>query len=207
MLLLAVFPTLYRRTGGSLYGRDGIQTTPQADSEVTLGVLCDQIEPSDDSMEDEDKTIRERLRALVAAFLAQDAQKHLLAQLQGHERGAAEQEDAPIDTFIEAVSKSSVVDAAKISSSFCPLSTTADAARERAWAPTARARRLSAQGGPRTRAEPGDPGGAVPALFLAPSPIKTGSSEFDLEIRQSNGSAHDTICGDVRGGFLSSNRR
>ncbi|KAI9437547.1 hypothetical protein H4582DRAFT_1955452, partial [Lactarius indigo] len=32
------------------------------------------------------------------------------------------------------------------------------------------------------------------ALFLAPSLVKSGSSKSDLEIRQSLGSAHDTIC-------------
>ncbi|KAH9017315.1 hypothetical protein EDB85DRAFT_2155262 [Lactarius pseudohatsudake] len=86
----------------------------ELDSKVTLGVLCDQIVPPDDPMEDEDKTIRERLRALVVAFLAQDARKPLLAQLQGQGRGAAGQEDALIDTLIKAVSKSSAADAAKI---------------------------------------------------------------------------------------------
>ncbi|KAH8995243.1 apoptosis inhibitory protein 5-domain-containing protein [Lactarius hatsudake] len=86
----------------------------ELDSKVTLGVLCDQIVPPDDPMEDEDKTIRERLRALVVAFLAQDARKPLLAQLQGQGRGAAEQEDALIDTLIKAVSKSSAADAARI---------------------------------------------------------------------------------------------
>ncbi|KAH9017322.1 hypothetical protein EDB85DRAFT_2155272 [Lactarius pseudohatsudake] len=45
----------------------------ELDSGVTLGVLCDQIVPPDDPMEDEDKIIRERLRALVVAFLAQAA--------------------------------------------------------------------------------------------------------------------------------------
>ncbi|KAH8993438.1 hypothetical protein EDB92DRAFT_2113767 [Lactarius akahatsu] len=151
--------------------------------EVTLGVLCDQIELSDGSMEDEDKTIHDRLHALVAAFLTQDARKPLLAQLQGQGRGAAKQEDALIDTLIKAVSKSSVADAAKISSSFCPLSTTDG--------------RGGAGTRPRARAEPGEPGGAVFALFFAPSPIKTGSSESDLEIWQSTGSAYDTICSDV----------
>ncbi|KAH9032616.1 hypothetical protein EDB84DRAFT_1676511, partial [Lactarius hengduanensis] len=87
-------PRLYVVVGGfphslqtnrrkSLWSNMALQTTPQADSEVTLGVLCDQIEPSDDSMEDEDKTIRERLRALVGRVPRQDAQKHILAQLQG----------------------------------------------------------------------------------------------------------------------------
>ncbi|KAI9437539.1 hypothetical protein H4582DRAFT_281111 [Lactarius indigo] len=35
------------------------------------------------------------------------------------------------------------------------------------------------------------------ALFLATSPVKSGSSESDLEIRQSLGSANDTICSEV----------
>jgi hypothetical protein len=73
------------------------------DSKVTLGVLCDQIVPTDDPMEDEDKTIRERLRALVVAFLAEDARQPLLAQLQRQGRGAAEQEDALIDTLIKVI--------------------------------------------------------------------------------------------------------
>lgn len=71
------------------------------DSKVTLGVLCDQIVPPDDPMEDEDKTIRERLRALVVAFLAEDARQPLLAQLQRQGRSAAEQEEALIDTLIK----------------------------------------------------------------------------------------------------------
>ncbi|KAH9023563.1 hypothetical protein EDB83DRAFT_2555580, partial [Lactarius deliciosus] len=69
------------------------------DSNVTLGILCDQIVPSDDPMDDEDKTIR----ALVVAFLAQDARKPLLAQLQGQGRGTAEQGDALVDTLVKAV--------------------------------------------------------------------------------------------------------
>ncbi|KAH9025282.1 hypothetical protein EDB85DRAFT_2179177 [Lactarius pseudohatsudake] len=86
----------------------------ELDSKVTLGVLCDQIVPPDDPMEDEDKTIRKRPEALVVAFLAEDVWKPFLAQLQGQRRGAAEQEDALIDTLIKAVSKSSTADAAKI---------------------------------------------------------------------------------------------
>ncbi|KAH9016721.1 hypothetical protein EDB84DRAFT_1523712, partial [Lactarius hengduanensis] len=64
----------------------------ELDSKVTLGVLCDQIVPPEDPMEEEDKTIRERLEALVVAFLAQDTWKPLQAQLQGQRRGAAKQE-------------------------------------------------------------------------------------------------------------------
>ncbi|KAH9025279.1 hypothetical protein EDB85DRAFT_2149870 [Lactarius pseudohatsudake] len=63
---------------------------------------------------DEDKTIRERPEALVVLFLAQDTRKPLRTQLQGQRRGAAEQEDALIDTLIKAVPKSSAVDAVKI---------------------------------------------------------------------------------------------
>ncbi|KAH9033689.1 hypothetical protein EDB83DRAFT_2200630, partial [Lactarius deliciosus] len=73
----------------------------ELDSNVTLGVLCDQIMPPDDPMEDEDKTIHERPGMLVVAFLVQDPRKPLLAQLQGQRRGAAEQEDALIYTLIK----------------------------------------------------------------------------------------------------------
>ncbi|KAH9053357.1 hypothetical protein EDB87DRAFT_1690378 [Lactarius vividus] len=69
------------------------------DFKVTLGIFCDQIEPPDNPMEDEDKTICERLRALVVAFLVHDVRSPLLAQLHGQGRGAAEQEDALIDRY------------------------------------------------------------------------------------------------------------
>ncbi|KAH9052854.1 hypothetical protein EDB87DRAFT_339361 [Lactarius vividus] len=71
----------------------------ELDFKVTLGIFCDQIEPPDNPMKEEDKTICERLRALVVAFLAQDVRSPLLAQLQGQGRGAAEQEDALIDRY------------------------------------------------------------------------------------------------------------
>ncbi|KAH9057414.1 hypothetical protein EDB87DRAFT_1096610 [Lactarius vividus] len=71
----------------------------ELDFKVTLGIFCDQIEPPDNPMEDDDKTICECLHALVIAFLAQDARSPLLAQLQGQGRGAAEQEDALIDRY------------------------------------------------------------------------------------------------------------
>ncbi|KAH9026692.1 hypothetical protein EDB83DRAFT_1924088 [Lactarius deliciosus] len=79
----------------------------ELDSKVTLGILCDQIVPPDDPIEDEDKTIRKRPEVLVVAFLARDPRKPLLAHLQDQRCGAAEQEDALIDTFIKAVSTSS----------------------------------------------------------------------------------------------------
>ncbi|KAH9017318.1 hypothetical protein EDB85DRAFT_1874480, partial [Lactarius pseudohatsudake] len=78
----------------------------ELDSRVTLGVLCDQIVPPDDPIEDEDKTIRERLRALVVAFLAQAASSRFLARSHLPSFCAL--------TLSQAVSKSSAADVAKI---------------------------------------------------------------------------------------------
>jgi len=71
------------------------------DSKVTLGVLCDQIVPPDDPMEEEDRAIRERLRGLVVAFLAEDAREPLLARLRNQGDSGAEQEQALIDTLLK----------------------------------------------------------------------------------------------------------
>jgi hypothetical protein len=57
----------------------------ELDSEVVLGVLCDQIVPPDEPMEEEDRAIRERLRGLVVAFLAKDTREPLLARLRNKE--------------------------------------------------------------------------------------------------------------------------
>ena len=73
----------------------------ELDSKITLSVLCDQIVPPDDPTEDEDKVIRERLRALVVAFLAEDARKPLLVRLQGQGESGVEQEQALIDTLLK----------------------------------------------------------------------------------------------------------
>jgi len=73
----------------------------ELDSKVTLGVLCDQIVPPDDPMEDEDRAIRERLRGLVVAFLAEEAREPLLARLQSQGDSGAEQEQALIDTLLK----------------------------------------------------------------------------------------------------------
>ncbi|KAI0293244.1 apoptosis inhibitory protein 5-domain-containing protein [Russula brevipes] len=86
----------------------------ELDSKVTLGVLCDQIVSPDDPMEDEDKAIRERLRGLVIAFLAEDARGPLLAQLRNQGSSGAEQERSLIDTLLKAVSKFGDTDATKI---------------------------------------------------------------------------------------------
>ena len=73
----------------------------ELDSKVTLGVLCDQIVPPDDPIEDEDKLIRERLRGLVIAFLAEDAREPLLSRLQNQGDSGVEQEHALIDTLLK----------------------------------------------------------------------------------------------------------
>jgi hypothetical protein len=73
----------------------------ELDSKGTLSVLCDQIVHSDDPIEDEDKLIRERLRRLVIAFLAEDAREPLLSRLQSQGDSGVEQEQALIDTLLK----------------------------------------------------------------------------------------------------------
>lgn len=43
------------------------------DPVVTLGVLCDQVVPVDETLDEEDQAIRDRLRSLVLAFLTGEA--------------------------------------------------------------------------------------------------------------------------------------
>jgi hypothetical protein len=55
----------------------------ELDSKIMLSVLCDQVVPVDDPMQDEDKVIRERLPTLVVAFFTEDARRPLLIKSQG----------------------------------------------------------------------------------------------------------------------------
>jgi hypothetical protein len=48
------------------------------DPQVTLGVLCDQIVPLDEPMDEEDQIIRERLRSLVISFLTGRAKRAIV---------------------------------------------------------------------------------------------------------------------------------
>jgi len=73
----------------------------ELDSKVFLRVLCDQIVPPDDPVEDEDKLIRERLRRLVIVFLAEEAREPLLSRLQSQGDSGAEQELALVDTLLK----------------------------------------------------------------------------------------------------------
>lgn len=43
------------------------------DPPATLGVLCDQIVPPDEDLDDDERQTRERLRSLVLSFLATDS--------------------------------------------------------------------------------------------------------------------------------------
>lgn len=45
----------------------------EMDPKITLGVLCDQIVPWDEAADEEEISIRKRLRSLVLAFMAKEA--------------------------------------------------------------------------------------------------------------------------------------
>lgn len=51
------------------------------DPGVTLGVLCDQIVPPEDAMEEEDLSLRDRLRSLVLSFLTGEAKRAIVERL------------------------------------------------------------------------------------------------------------------------------
>ncbi|KAI0779607.1 hypothetical protein C8Q74DRAFT_1199239 [Fomes fomentarius] len=61
------------------------------DPVVTLGVLCDQIVPSDEPLDDEEQSIRDRLRSLVLAFLAGEAKRPLVERHANTVESPAEQ--------------------------------------------------------------------------------------------------------------------
>lgn len=48
------------------------------DPVVTLGVLCDQVVPLDEPVDEEELAIRDRIRSLVLAFLAGEAKRPLI---------------------------------------------------------------------------------------------------------------------------------
>ena len=48
------------------------------DPVITIGVLCDQIVPPDEPLDEEEQSIRDRLRSLVLAFLAGEAKRPLV---------------------------------------------------------------------------------------------------------------------------------
>lgn len=48
------------------------------DPKVTLGVLCDQLTPPEDNMEEDDAFLRDRLRSLVVYFLTDEAKRSIV---------------------------------------------------------------------------------------------------------------------------------
>jgi len=67
------------------------------DPPVTLGVLCDQIVPPNEPMDDEEQQIRDRLRSLVISFLTGEAKRTILRHAS---RQGSEVEDVLVDELL-----------------------------------------------------------------------------------------------------------
>lgn len=61
------------------------------DPAVTLGVLCDQIVPPDEPIDDEEQVIRDRLRLLVLSFITGDAKRAIVERHTSSPGSAAEE--------------------------------------------------------------------------------------------------------------------
>lgn len=61
------------------------------DPAVTLGVLCDQIVPLDEPMDDEERAIRDRLRSLVLTFITGEAKRAIIERHTSSDGSAAEE--------------------------------------------------------------------------------------------------------------------
>ncbi|KAI0358737.1 hypothetical protein OH77DRAFT_1494335 [Trametes cingulata] len=61
------------------------------DPAVTLGVICDQVVPPDEPLDEEEQAIRDRLRSLVLAFLSGEAKRSLVERHASSPGNAAEQ--------------------------------------------------------------------------------------------------------------------
>ena len=67
------------------------------DPRITLGVFCDQILPPPENLDSEEKYLRDRLRALVLSFLAEDAKEAITKNLANHTQGARDAERVLMD--------------------------------------------------------------------------------------------------------------
>ncbi|KAG6917815.1 hypothetical protein DXG01_000875 [Tephrocybe rancida] len=74
----------------------------EMDSKVTLSVLCDQISPLEDSMDEEEQDIRDRLRKVVLKFLTEDARTAIVEQYALPGSGA---EETLFDTLFTVIPK------------------------------------------------------------------------------------------------------
>ncbi|KAF9461262.1 hypothetical protein BDZ94DRAFT_820535 [Collybia nuda] len=72
------------------------------DPRVTLGVLCDQIIPPEELMDEEEQTIRDRLRSLVLSFLNGEAKRAIVER---HAIPGSIAEDVLINCLLEAIPK------------------------------------------------------------------------------------------------------
>ncbi|KAI0948946.1 hypothetical protein AcW1_008681 [Taiwanofungus camphoratus] len=73
------------------------------DPTVTLGVLCDQVVPSDEPLDDEEQSIRDRLRSLVLAFVTGEAKRAIVERHTSTPGGPAD--EALVSGLLKAVSK------------------------------------------------------------------------------------------------------
>ncbi|KAH9895220.1 hypothetical protein C8Q73DRAFT_644717 [Cubamyces lactineus] len=73
------------------------------DPAVTLGVICDQVVPSDEPLDEEEQSIRDRLRSLVLAFLAGEAKRSLVERHANTLGSPAE--DVLVSGMLKAVTK------------------------------------------------------------------------------------------------------
>lgn len=61
------------------------------DPVVTLGVLCDQIVPLGDAMDEEEQSIRDRLRTLILAFISGEAKRGIIEHHANSQNAPAEE--------------------------------------------------------------------------------------------------------------------
>lgn len=61
------------------------------DPAVTLGVLCDQVVPQDEPMDEEEQAIRNRLRSLVLSFITGEAKRAIVERHTNVPGSAAEE--------------------------------------------------------------------------------------------------------------------
>jgi hypothetical protein len=69
------------------------------DSKVTLGVLCDHIVPSGESIDDEERKTRDKLRSLVLSFMCGDAKRSIVERHAG--QAGSEQEVVLINGLLK----------------------------------------------------------------------------------------------------------
>jgi hypothetical protein len=67
------------------------------DPRITLGVLCDQIVPPDEPMDEEEQSTRDRLRSLVLSFLSGEAKRAIVER---HANPGSDAEDVLVNGIL-----------------------------------------------------------------------------------------------------------